>query len=124
MNENRLVYSTERGRICPECGKPVSECSCRKKKAAKADKQPAGQPDDGMIRIQREVKGRRGKTVTSVFGVPLENEGLQKFAKTLKQRCGAGGAVEDGVIVIQGDHRQTLLDEIKKHGYKAKLAGG
>ncbi|MBW2538546.1 MAG: stress response translation initiation inhibitor YciH, partial [Deltaproteobacteria bacterium] len=76
------------------------------------------------IRIQREVKGRKGKTVTAVFGVPLENEKLQKFAKALKRCCGAGGSVKDGVIVIQGDHRQTLLDEIKKHGYAAKLAGG
>jgi translation initiation factor 1 len=62
-----------------------------------------------------------GKIVTAVFGVPLENEELQKFAKTLKRRCGAGGSVKNGVIVIQGDHRQTLLDEIKKHGYTAKL---
>ena len=96
MNDSRLVYSTATGRICPECGKPVSACACKKKKAAKADKQPSGYPKDGTIRIQREVKGRRGKTVTAVFGVPLENEKLQKFAKTLKCRCGAGGSVKEG----------------------------
>ncbi len=124
MNDSRLVYSTETGRICPKCGMPVSACSCKKKKAAKAAKPPTGYPDDGTIRIQREIKGRKGKTVTAVFNVPLENEELQKFAKTLKRRCGAGGSVKDGVIVIQGDHRQTLLEEIKKHGYNAKLAGG
>lgn len=124
MNDSRLVYSTETGRICPECGKPVSACSCKKKKAVKADKQPTGYPNDGTIRIQREVKGRKGKIVTAVFGVPLENEELQKFAKTLKRRCGAGGSVKDGVIVIQGDHRHTLLDEIRKYGYTAKLSGG
>jgi len=124
MNDSRLVYSTETGRICPECGKPVSACSCKKKKAVKADKQLTGYPNDGTIRIQREVKGRKGKIVTAVFGVPLENEELQKFAKTLKRLCGAGGFVKDGVIIIQGDHRQTLLDEIKKHGYTTKLAGG
>ena len=124
MNESRLVYSTERGRICPECGKQVSACSCKKKKAVKVNKPPTGHPDDDTIRIRREVKGRKGKTVTAVFGVPLENEQLQQFAKTLKHRCGAGGSVKDGVIVIQGDHRQTLLDEIRKHGYNAKLAGG
>ena len=123
MNDSRLVYSTETGRICTECGKPVSACSCKKKKSIKA-KQPTGYPNDGTIRIQREVKGRKGKIVTAVFGVTLENEELQKFAKTLKRRCGAGGSVKDGVIVIQGDHRQTLLDEIKKHGYTAKLSGG
>lgn len=76
------------------------------------------------IRIQREVKGRKGKTVTAVFGVPLENEKLQKFAKTLKRRCGTGGSVKGGVIVIQGDHRQILLEEIKKQEYTVKLAGG
>ncbi|KKL63699.1 hypothetical protein LCGC14_2172490 [marine sediment metagenome] len=108
MNGSRLVYSTKTGRICPECGKPVSACSCKKKKVVKADKQTTGYPNDSTIRIQREVKGRKGKTVTTVFGVPLENEELQKFAKTLKRRCGAGGSVKDGVIVILGDHRQTL----------------
>ena len=124
MNENRLVYSTERGRICPECGKAISACSCKRKRAGKADKRPTGYPSDGVIRIQREVKGRKGKTVTAVFGVPLENRELQKFARKLKRRCGAGGSVQDGVIVIQGDHRQALLEEIKEHGYTAKLAGG
>jgi translation initiation factor 1 len=124
MNDSRLVYSTEKGRICPACGKPVSACSCKKRKVVKADRQSTSYPSDGTIRIRREVKGREGKTVTAVFGVPLEDEELQKFARTLKCRCGAGGSVKDGVIVIQGDHRQTLLDEIKKHGYTAKLAGG
>ena len=124
MDDNRIVYSTEKGRICPECGRPVSACSCKKKKAVKTDKQPVSYPKDGTIRIQREVKGRKGKTVTTVFGVPLENAELQEFAKLLKRRCGAGGSVMDGLIVIQGDHRQALLDEIKKHGYTAKLAGG
>jgi translation initiation factor 1 len=122
MNNDRLVYSTQTGRICPECGKPVLACTCRK--AVKADKPSAGYPNGGSIRIQREVKGRKGKTVTAVFGVPLENEELQKFAKTLKRLCGAGGTVKDGIIVIQGDHRKTLLDVIKKHGYAVKLAGG
>ncbi len=124
MNDNRLVYSTETGRICPECGKPVSACVCKKKKGVKTGKQPAGYPNDGIIRIRREVKGRKGKTVTAVFGVPLDNGKIKKFAKTLKRRCGAGGAVKDGVIVIQGDHRKTLLDEIRKHGYTVKISGG
>lgn len=124
MNDNRLVYSTETGRICPECGRPVSACSCKKKNAVTSGKPGAGYPHDGIIRIQREVKGRKGKTVTMVFGVPLENEGMKKFAKTLKRRCGAGGFVKDGVIVIQGDHRQILLEEIQKSGYTVKIAGG
>lgn len=124
MNDSRWVYSTQTGRICPHCGKPVSACTCRKQAAARAAKPPADRCGDGIIRIQREVKGRRGKTVTTVFGLPLENEELQAFAAVLKRRCGAGGAVRDGVIMIQGDHRQTLLAEIRKHGYAVKLAGG
>ena len=124
MDDSRLVYSTEKGRICPECGRPISACSCKKEKAVRTDKQPVGYPKDGTIRIQREVKGHKGKTITAVYGIPLENAELQELAKKLKRRCGAGGSVMDGVIVIQGDHRQTLLDELKKHGYTAKLAGG
>ena len=124
MNDNRLVYSTETGRICSACGKPVSACVCKKKKAVKAHKRQTSYPNDGTIRIQREVKGRKGKTVTVVFGVPLENEKLKQLAKVLKGRCGTGGSVKNGLIIIQGDHRQTLLAEIKKHGYKTKLAGG
>lgn len=124
MKNSRLVYSTESGRICPGCGRPVSGCVCKKKKPGKPDNPSAGYPDDGIVRIQREVKGRNGKTVTAVFGVPLGNGDLQEFAKALKRRCGAGGSVKDGVIVIQGDHRQALLEELAKHGYAAKLTGG
>lgn len=123
MNDRRLIYSTESGRICPECGKPVSACSC-KKKAVEAGGQPTRYPIDGTIKIQKETKGRKGKIVTAVYGVPLENEGLEEFAKTLKRRCGAGGSVKNGVIMIQGDHRQTLLDELNRHGYTAKPVGG
>ena len=72
----------------------------------------------------REAKGRKGKTVTAVLGVPLNDKKLQQFAKTLKRLCGAGGTVKDGIIIIQGDHRETLLKEIKQQGYTVILAGG
>jgi len=123
MNDNPLVYSTQTGPMCPGCGKPVPACLC-KKKAVKAGEQPKGYPRDGTIRIQREAKGRKGKIVTAVFGVPLEKGDLEEFAKILKRCCGAGGSVKEGVILIQGDHRQTLLEELKKQGYTAKPAGG
>lgn len=123
MNDNHLVYSTETGRICPACGKSVSACVCKKRKVPNSHRQQAVYPNDGTIRIQREVKGRKGKTVTVVSGVPLEGEKLKKFAKALKGRCGAGGTVKDGVVIIQGDHRQTILEEVKKHGYNAKFSG-
>jgi translation initiation factor 1 len=117
MENSRRVYSTDEGRICPSCAKPLAACTCRKQPA------PAG-PADGVIRIGREVKGRGGKTVTVVSGFQLDADGLKQLAAELKRRCGTGGSVKDGAILIQGDHRQTLLAEMKKRGVAAKLAGG
>ena len=81
-------------------------------------------PADGVIRIRREVKGRGGKTVTVASGFRLDDDGLKKLAAELKRRCGTGGSAKDGEILIQGDHRETLLAELKKKGMVAKLAGG
>jgi translation initiation factor 1 len=121
MNNSRLVYSTESGRVCPSCGNPATNCTCKKKKTAKKQSK---YPDDGIVRIRREVKGRKGKTVTTVSDIPLNDTKLKQFAKTLKRKCGTGGTVKDGIIIIQGDHRETLLNEIKQQGYTVKLAGG
>ncbi|SHJ81939.1 translation initiation factor 1 [Desulfatibacillum alkenivorans DSM 16219] len=122
MNDSRLVYSTETGRMCPDCGKPKAKCSCKKKKKGKEAPQPF--PQDGVVRIRREVKGRKGKTAIAIFGLPLEGPDLKDFAKHLKQKCGSGGSVKDGVIIIQGDHREAAAEAIKEKGYKVKLAGG
>ncbi len=111
-----MVYSTEHGRMCPGCGKPSSGCTCSKKKAA-----PRG---DGTVRVGRETKGRKGKGVTVVTGVPLDSDGLLELAKQLKQKCGTGGTVKDGVIEIQGDQREQLVEMLKKQGYKVKTIGG
>ena len=121
---NRLVYSTETGRICRKCGKPVANCTCKKKKSVTTRKSMSGDPEDGTVRIRREVKGRKGKTATIITGIPLDDNDLKQFAKELKQRCGTGGSVKDGMMIIQGDHRKTILAEIKKKGYNAKIAGG
>jgi translation initiation factor 1 len=121
MGNSRLVYSTESGRICPSCGHPIKKCTCKKKKSVKKQ---SIYPNDGIVRIRREVKGRKGKTVTAVFGVSLKDRDLKQFAKQLKRKCGTGGSVKDGVIIIQGDHRETLLNAIKQKGYTVKLAGG
>jgi len=121
MGNNRLVYSTESGRICSSCGHPTTKCTCKKKKTVE---KPSISPNDGIVRIRREVKGRKGKTVTAVFGLPLNAKKLQHVAKTLKRLCGSGGTVKDGVIIIQGDHRETLLKEITQQGYTVKLSGG
>ncbi len=121
MSNSRLVYSTETGRICRKCGGPAAHCQCLKK-GKKAPNKPL--KIDGIIRIQRETKGRKGKTVTTVYGFAEKEVDLKQLASQLKNRCGSGGAVKDGTIVIQGDHRDVLLAELKKRGFKVKLAGG
>lgn len=127
-DESRLVYSTETGRMCSECGKPAAQCTCRKKKKRSEKRSERSTPTldkgDGVVRIQRETKGRKGKTITAVHGVPLPEAELKDFAKHLKNRCGAGGTVKEGVVEIQGDHRDLLLAEIREQGYTVKLAGG
>jgi translation initiation factor 1 len=110
-----LVYSTDKGRICPDCRQPQAACRCRR--AAPA-------PATGAVRIQRQTHGRAGKVVTVISGLPLGAEALQELAKALKRRCGGGGAVKDGNIEIQGDHRALLQAELEQRGYKVKLSGG
>lgn len=116
-SDSGLVYSTDVGRTCPECRRPVVECRCRQKAASA----PAG---DGTVRVGRQTKGRKGKGVTVVTGVPLGQADLEKLARELKKRCGSGGTVRDGVIEIQGEHRDTLVDELGRRGYSVKRSGG
>ena len=113
-----LVYSSDHGRMCPKCGVPEARCTCGN---AKAQGAPAG---DGVVRVSRETKGRKGKGVSVVTGVPLTGVELEQLGRQLKQRCGAGGTVRDGVIEIQGEHRDTLVAELEKLGYTAKRSGG
>lgn len=104
---SRLVYSSERGRIGEE-----------KKKQTAA---PAG---DGIARVRRETKGRGGKTVTTISGLLLADAALKELASTLKRLCGTGGSVKNGVIEIQGDNADKIVDALEKQGHKAKRAGG
>ena len=115
-----MVYSTETGKICPSCQRPVSKCNCKKKKS----KSQTDIKYDGIIRIRREVKGRKGKTVTTISGFEIDTNELKELATRLKRKCGTGGSVKDDVIIIQGDHRETLLSELKDQGYTVKVAGG
>ena len=110
-----LVYSTDAGRHCPDCAQPLDACVCE---------QSAIPEGDGIDRVRRESKGRGGKTVTTITGVPLAEVELKELASALKRRCGTGGALKDGVIEIQGDHVQLLLDELTKRGFQAKKSGG
>ncbi|MDI3325425.1 translation initiation factor Sui1 [Pontibacterium granulatum] len=114
-----LVYSTEHGAMCPDCGKPQDSCICDEL----ADQQRIDSLD-GIVRIRRETSGRKGKGVTTVSGVPLAADELKTLAKKLKKVCGTGGALKDGVIEIQGDHRDKLKAELEKEGFNVKLAGG
>jgi len=105
-NNTRLVYSTVSGRIKPpkEVAAPVRL--------------------DGIVRIRRETKGRKGKGVTTVSGLPMEADGLKQLAKDLKRQCGTGGCVKKGVIEIQGDHRDAIKMQLEQRGYTVKFAGG
>lgn len=98
--------------MCPVCGRPAAGCVCRQKKE--------GSRGDGIVRIARETRGRRGKGVTTVTGLDLDEDGLRALARTLKQKCATGGTVKDGVIEIQGDHRLTLAKTLRGQGYPVK----
>jgi len=104
--DSRLVYSTEIGRI-KQSEAPAHDYS-----------------GDGILRIRRETSGRKGKGVTTISGFDLSDADLKTMAKKLKQTCSTGGTVKEGVIEIQGDHRDKLKAELEKLGHSVKLAGG
>ena len=110
-----LVYSTDGGRHCPGCNQPLEACSCAGNDAVLGD---------GNVRVRRESKGRGGKMVTVVGGLPLTALQLKEIAKQLKQACGVGGAVKDGEIEIQGDQQVKVMQWLQERGYKARRSGG
>lgn len=110
-----LVYSTDAGRMCPQCRQPIPDCRC------KSAAVPVG---DGNVRVSRESKGRGGKTVTIVRGLPLPAEALQALGKRLRTACGSGGTVKDGMLEIQGDHVERVLAQLQAEGFKPRRAGG
>lgn len=97
--------------MCPGCGRPVDACIC---------KQAIIPATDGVVRVSLETKGRKGKGVTVIRGVPLGVDALAEFGKQLRQGCGSGGTIKDGVIEVQGDHRDTVLEMLKARGWKVK----
>ena len=111
-----LVYSTDSGRMCPGCRQPLAQCQCGAKQVAP--------PGDGVVRVSRESKGRGGKAVTLVRGLALDAMALQQLGKQLKTACGSGGTVKDGVIEVQGDHCDRLVELLKAQGHVVKRAGG
>ncbi|MGB0468137.1 MAG: translation initiation factor Sui1 [Pontibacterium sp.] len=114
-----LVYSTEHGAMCPGCNKAQDACICDEL----ADQERINRLD-GVVRIRRETSGRKGKGVTTVAGLPLAAAELKTLSKKLKKLCGTGGSIKDGIIEIQGDHRDVLKAQLEKEGFKVKSAGG
>jgi translation initiation factor 1 len=113
-NNSRLVYSDELGPNCPKCRKSLKNCCCQTTKKI----------GDGQVRVERQTKGRKGKGVSLISGVPLPEKELKELAKELKQKCGCGGTVKNGLIEIQTDKRDLLIEELQKKGYQSKKAGG
>ena len=114
MSKQRTVYSTDLGQLCPDCRHPVKSCQC----------QPPQPKCDGIVRLLRQTKGRNGKPVTLITGVPLSAPELKKLAGELKSKCGVGGSLEGTSILIQGDKRALLKELLEQRGFAVKLAGG
>jgi translation initiation factor 1 len=113
---SRIVYSTGIGALCPNCRRPVRDCVC-----------PKGAPGAAKptaVRVGREIKGRAGKGVTTITGLAASLSDIESLATKLKKRCGSGGTVREGVIEIQGDHRDAIVAELIKLGWPAKKSGG
>ncbi len=102
--------------MCPSCNQPNHSCVCGQRKSAGKG--------DGIVRLTRQTKGRKGKGVTLITGLSMDSGELKTLAKKLKQQCGSGGSVKNDVIEIQGDHREKLKEILSKLGLKVKLAGG
>ena len=111
-----LVYSTDSGRMCPTCRLPIADCVCAKKA-------PPAASGDGIVRVQRETKGRGGKAVTLVRGLALDADALAALGKRLRSACGAGGTVKDGVLEVQGDHVERVIEWLTKDGWTVKRVG-
>jgi translation initiation factor 1 len=112
----RIIYSTGIGNLCPNCRRPLRECVCPK--GAPGAAKPAA------VRVGRETKGRAGKGVTTITGLPMSTADIESLAGKLKKRCGSGGTVREGVVEIQGDHRDVIVAELAKLGWPAKKSGG
>ena len=113
----RLAYDSATGGMCPRCRKQLVKCRCAEQIAKNV--RPVG---DGVVRVRREV--RNGKPMTAILGLPLRADELAAFATRLKAACGSGGTAKDGVIEIQGDHREKIAEVLRKAGHEVKFAGG
>jgi translation initiation factor 1 len=111
-----LVYSTDTGRMCPTCRRPIADCICRRTAATVTG--------DGVVRVSREMKGRAGKGVTVVRGLAMNAAALHEAGRALRAACGAGGTEKDGAVEIQGDHVERVMALLQAQGRTVKRAGG
>jgi translation initiation factor 1 len=113
-----LVYSTEGGRMCPACRRPLAECECAATAAARARR------GDGVVRVSRETQRRGGKVVTVVRGLDLDAAALAALGRRLRSACACGGTAQDGVLELQGDHCVRVIEALQGEGLVVKRAGG
>ncbi len=111
---SRLVYSTDFGAACPDCGKPKNNCICRQIKKTESPKSA------GPVRVRYETAGRKGKGVTLITGLPLNEQALVELSRKLKQQLATGGAVKDGTIELQGDMRERAREALRRFGHGEK----
>ena len=116
-NNTRKVYSTETGRVCPHCGLAMAACRC-------GENNNTLSASDGVVRVSRETKGRKGKGVTLINGLDLSAGEAKSMAKKLKQLCGTGGTIKNNCLEIQGDHREKIINYLENQNIKVKKAGG
>src|SRR5260221_14552737 len=124
--DRRIVYRTGIGRVrsWSRCGQPEGACRCAAEPLHSGAGARPSMPRDGVVRLARDRKGRGGKIVTVVTGLPDEAALIESISQTLKRLCGTGGTVKDGVIELQGDHRERLAAKLSELGYRVKIAGG
>ncbi|NUM33972.1 MAG: stress response translation initiation inhibitor YciH [Candidatus Brocadiae bacterium] len=111
-SSNTTVYTTDHGKMCSRCNQAIDLCICKKNSTPKTE---------GIIKIMRETQGRKGKVVTKIIGICLDDLELQEFAKTCKKRYATGGSIHDGIIELQGDQREKLKQDLEKKGWKFRI---
>jgi translation initiation factor 1 len=113
----RLVYSTDAGRICPQCGLPVGRCRCSQNRSSST------KHTDGAVRIALDKKHRRGKMMTIISGAPGDEAELAQLCRELKKLLATGGSARDGQVELQGDHRERVAAYFATRGIKTKRVG-
>lgn len=115
VKNDRLVYSTDRGRICPKCGWPADNCKC-----SSTNPRETAVPERVVAKLRLEKAGRGGKTVTVIYDLPRNTEFLKALCADLKRACGTGGTVIEDTVELQGDHRDRVRELLRKKGFLIK----